>query len=122
MREIPRAEAALFGIEAKRNLAFFKDNAIVIAEHREEHPAPEVRSGSLPIDIEIGGERRLLTPFENIEPPSIVASHTHVVRDEVKNQSHAMRVKRIDKGAKIRLAADLPVEFIVIDDVVAVGR
>jgi hypothetical protein len=48
---------------------FLEDHAILIAEHREKHAALEVGPTSIPVDVQIGGEWRILTPFEHIQPP-----------------------------------------------------
>ena len=123
MIEVPRAEAPLLGIKAKCDLAPFQDYAVLIAEHRKKHAALEVGATAVPVDVEVGGERRISAPFEDIEPPGIVVSaDAHVVRDKIEDQAHVVGVQSIDQRAEIRVAADLGVEPVVIDDVIPMGR
>ena len=98
MIEIPGAEAPFVRIEAEHDLAILEDHAILIAEHREKHAALEVGPTSIPVDVEIGGEWRILTPFEHIQPPGVVIStHAHMVRHEIEDQAHTMRMQRVDQ-------------------------
>src|SRR6516165_5844297 len=122
MLEIPCAEGPLLAIEAQRDLAFFEDHPVVVPQDGEEYAAFEVRPTGVPVDVEIDGERRLLPPFENIEPPNIVAADSHVVWDDIEDQPDAMRMERIDERPEIGLCADFRIEAVVIDDVVTMGR
>src|SRR6516225_3024645 len=123
MIEVPGTEAPFVRIEAKHDFAILEDHAILIAEYREQHAALEVDPTSTPVDIEIGGEWRFLTPFEHIQPPGVVIStHAHMVRHEIEDQAHTMPMQRVDQCLEIRLAADLWVELVVVDDVIAMRR
>ncbi len=121
MIEIPCAEAPLVMVEAQGDLSLLENRAVLVAEHGEERASLEVGPNGIPVDIEIAGERRISSPLENIVPPRIVTANGHVVRDEIEDQSHTVRVQRVDERAEIRLAADFRVQPVMIDDVVAVG-
>src|SRR5712691_2927523 len=123
MIEIPGAEAPLYGIKAEIDAALFEDHAVLIAENPQQNPALEVGAGRIPIDVEIGGKRRFFTPFEGIEPPGVVTTaNRHVVRDDIENEPHAMRVKRRHQGLEFRLAAEFRIDPVMADDVVAMVR
>src|SRR6266478_2040331 len=122
MLEIPCAEAPRLGIKAERNLSLLEDEPVVIAQYGQQDPVLEVRPDAVPIDVEISGERRLSAPFENTAPPGVVAADSHMVRDKIEDQPHAVRMQRIEKRAEVRLRADFRIEPVVIDDVVAMRR
>src|SRR5260370_36206438 len=65
---IPGAEAAVAGIEAQADLALLEDDAVLVAEHREQHLAGEVGTVRLPFEFEEHGLRRPPAPFEEREP------------------------------------------------------
>src|SRR5919109_1925211 len=94
----------------------------MVAQHRQKHPALEIRAKRVPVDVEIGGEWRFLTPFQDIEPPNIVAPDTHMIGDEIEDQTHPMGMKGIDERPKLRLCPDFRVELVVINDVVTMRR
>ena len=55
----------------------------------------------MPVDIEIGGERRVRPIFENIHPPRIFAAGCHVIRHDIQQQSHAAVFQFAQKLVKI---------------------
>src|SRR5579862_904795 len=74
----------------------------------------------MPVDIKKAGVDGGLAVFKNVEPPDVIAPHdAHVVGDDVENESHAVFVKSPDKAVEVFGTADLRIERIVIDDVVA---
>src|SRR4029077_15464770 len=108
MRKIPGAEAPQLSVEAKLDLAVFEDDAILIAEHWQQHPTFEVGPHGVPVDVEIFGEGRTLAPFENVEPPGVVgAADGHVVGDEVEDEAHAVLTHCISECAEVLVAAEL---------------
>ena len=122
MLEIPCAEGPRLGIEAKRNLSLLEDEPIVIAEHRQQDPALEVWPNGVPIDVEIGGERRLW-PHSRTSRHQVLSLPIPIwfgTKSRIK--PHAVRMQRIEKRAEVRLRADFRIEPVVIDDVVAVRR
>src|SRR6516162_2238361 len=122
MLEIPCAEASLLVIQAQCYIALFQDHPVMVAQHRQEHATFEVRPNGIPIDIEISREQRILTPFENIEPPGVIAANTHVIGNEIEDQPHTMRMESVNERAELPFRADFRIEPVVINDVVAVGR
>src|SRR5271155_4495326 len=65
--------------------------------------------------------RRGFAVFENVEPPHIVAAHhSHVIGDDIKNQTHLMFVESNYKTVEVFRSADLRIERVVVDDVVSV--
>ena len=92
MIEIPGAEATLRRIEVQCDLASFEDHPVLLAEHRQQHPAFEIGAKRMPVDVEIAGERGFLTPFQDIAPPDVISAVRHMVRDEIDDQAHAVRL------------------------------
>ena len=75
----------------------------------------------MPINIKKTRIHGRFAVLENVQPPGIVAAHhSHVVGHDVEYQSHAMFMESSHKAFKVLGAADLRVERVVIDDVVAV--
>ena len=102
-------------------LAALQHEPVLIAEHGNQHFPRERRVRGLPVDVEevgVGGSRSIL---QHIEPPRIVGAHdAHVVGHHVEDMSHAVLAQPLDEALEIFRAADLGVERVVIDDVVAV--
>ena len=123
MLVIPGAEGALTRIEAQRDLASFENRAVLVAEHRQQNPALQIVPDRVPVDVEERRIGRILAPLQNVEPPGVVgAADPHVVRHDIDNEPHAVRRERRDQRLELGLGADLGVEPVVIDDVVAVRR
>ena len=92
------AEFTTAGVEGELKLRFLKLVAVLISKNRDQHLALQLIFYRIPIDIEkvsvLGG----LAIFEYIQPPCIVAAHhSHVVRDNVQNLSHAVAMKLGDE-------------------------
>ena len=66
--------------------------------------------------------RRLAAPFEHVEPPGVVGADRHVVRNEVENETEIGVLQRAGETREGLVAAELRIERVVIDDVVAVRR
>ena len=123
MREIPGAEAPQLSVEANLDVAVFEDDAVLIPEDRKQHPLLEVGPCGAPVDVEIFGERRVPAPFQNVEPPGVVGTADgHVIGNEVEDETHIAAMQRIDERGEIFLAAELGIEPVMVDDIVAVGR
>ncbi len=54
---VPGAEAALVRVETQRDLASLQHRAVLVAEHREQHPAFQILAQRIPVDVKIGGVR-----------------------------------------------------------------
>ena len=66
--------------------------------------------------------RRVLAPFQHVEPPRIVGEmHADVVRDKIEDQAEVVLFECRAQSLKTGLAAELRIEPGVIDDVVAMG-
>src|SRR4029077_5310179 len=104
--EIPCTETPGLGIETKTNLSLLKDQPVMIAQYGQQNSTLEIRPNCVPVDVEIARERRLSSPFENIEPPRVVAADTHVVWDKIEDQTHTVHMQRIDKRPEVGLRAD----------------
>ncbi len=77
--------------------------------------------GRRPVDIEEAGVHRGLAVLEHVHPPGVVAAEdAHVVRHEIEDVPHAVARAARRQALEVRGAADLRVERVVVDDVVAV--
>ena len=53
---IEHAERALFRIERKFEFAVPQNRAVVVTQHRQQHPARRPLGGGIPVDVEVIGE------------------------------------------------------------------
>ena len=123
MLVIPRAEASLLAVKAQRDLALFEDHSVVIAQHRQQNPALEIRPDCVPVDIEIGGD---------MASPDPIRGHRATRRCRFRSPMWFGTKSRISpmpwacsasiSARKSASRADFRVEPVVVDDVVAVRR
>jgi len=119
---IVQAELAPLGIEGQRHFAAVERRAVVLAEDRQQHLAAQVRVERLPVDVEITRVGRGWPIFQHILPPAVVGTvDAHVVGHDVEDQPHAVAAQRRGEAPEVLLAADLRIEGVVIDGVVAVA-
>ncbi len=104
-------------------LAIVENVTVLLAEERQQYFSAQLGAQRTPVDVEVVGVVRVLAPGEQIEPPRVVvAADPHVVRDEVQDVAHSVRAQRRDERPVVVGVAELGVERVVIDDVVAVQR
>ncbi len=115
-------KTAAIDIEDEHQLARLQHPTVVVAKLRQQDLALRAARARLPVDVEELRERARLAPLEHIEPPGVVGADAHVIGDEVEQQPHAVGVQGLDQGLEIGLGAELRVQVIEVDDVVAVGR
>ena len=90
------------------------------SENGQVDPPLERRLGRLEIDVEIGREFALPSPFQDIHPPTVVISrHADMVGHDVDDQPHATGPQRLRERAKSRFAAERRAHRHGIDAVVA---
>ena len=118
--EIPGGEGAVRCVEPELDLTGLQCVTVRPPENRKQHAGvPPVRE-RIPVDIEDIGIRRFLAPFQHVEPPSVVgAADAHVVRDEVENEAETMLLERGGQAGKAVLPAELGIEPVMIDDIIA---
>ena len=120
MLVIKNAEFALFRVELQLEFAAVKDSAVLIAQDRHQDFELQFVLQRFPVNIEKLGVGGSLSVLQNIQPPGVVSSHdTHVVRNHIEDLAHAVRAQRADKGVEVLDSSDFRIEYIVIDDVVA---
>ena len=108
-------------IECKRDFPLGENGSVVIAQRRHQHPVREIRVGRLPVDVEEIRVDRCLSVFQHVQPPRVVAPHdSHVVRHHVYDLAHPMLMQAGHESVEFFARADLRVQRLVIDDVVAV--
>src|SRR5690606_6776591 len=73
-----------------------------------------------PGDIERSGVAALGAPTEHVLPPPVLQRDAHVVRHEVGDQPEVVADQGVAHGLNARFAAQLILETVVVDDVVAV--
>src|SRR5688572_8838187 len=60
-----------------------------------------------------------MTILEHIHPPGVLGANANVIRHEVRNMPHTMRPQSGHEGLKVFARADLRIECVVIDHVIA---
>jgi len=120
--EVPRGEAARRGVVAKLDFTGLQCIAVRASKDRQQHAGQPAIRDRFPIDVEGRSMRRVLAPFQHVEPPVIVGlADAHVVRHEVENEAEVVRSQRIAHARESLVAAQFGIEAVVIDDVVTVG-
>ena len=75
----------------------------------------------LPGDVEIAGVRRGGSVFQHVVPPDVfVADDAHVVGHDVEDLAEVVLAQGVDEGGVIGVVADLGIEMLMIQNVVAV--
>ena len=115
-------EAALGAVELRLQIARLQHLAVLVAEHRQGDLAADAPGACLPVDVEEGGIGAEPSPLQDVQPPGVVRAHAHVVGHEVEQEPHVVGVQLGDQGIECRLVAELGVEPVEVDHVVAVGR
>ncbi len=119
---IPGAEATIARIETQADLALLQDGAIGLAEHRQQHLADEIGPAGTPVDVEEFRIGREPAPLQHVEPPGIVvADDAHVIRNEIEHQTQAAMLQPVGERVQLFDRADLGIDLIVVDDVVAMS-
>src|SRR5690606_33391477 len=117
------AEAPALGTKIQMDIAFCQRVAIGIAEKWREDFVVENGVRYLPIDIEKIGVSALPSPFEHIEPESIiVAADRHMVGNNIDEHAHVVLAQCRHQFAKAGFTAKFGIDGAVIDDVVTVQR
>jgi len=115
------AERPVVRLERELQLARFENQTVVVSEHRNEHPVHELGIDGRPVDVEELAVDRGRPVLEHVHPPGVVgAHHPHVVGDHVENLAHAVRLQRCAEALEALRAAEVRIERVVVDDVVAV--
>ncbi len=107
-------------LEGEHQLLLLEHLAELIAQNREQHLVGQVGLERVPVDVEKRGVGRTGTVFEHVGPPGICVADAHVIGHHVDNLPQPERLERFDEGVIVLLGADLRIEHVVIDDVVAV--
>jgi hypothetical protein len=92
-----------------------------LPQHRQEHPAPQVRLRGAPFDIEPAGIAGRRAVGEDVLPGGILVRGRHVVGHDVEHEPHPLLRQRLVQRGQVGLGAELGVEHGGIDHVVAVG-
>jgi len=120
MIEIPKVEGAVGRTKTQRNLACGQRVAIGLTENRHQNLAIKLALCRMPVDVEISRVPCVLPPFEDVKPPWIVGfADTHVVRHEIEDETQPVHCERAAKAGEAVVVADLRIEAVIIDDVVA---
>ena len=123
MLEIPGRKAAFAGIVAQLDFAAFERLPVGRADDRQQHAAAGAIGQLVPVDVEGRRMRRSRTPFQHVQPPRIVGKvDADMVGYEIEDQPDIVLLQRRTEPFETGLAAELWIELVVIDDVVAMGR
>src|ERR1700733_3035373 len=101
-------------------LAVVKSVAVEAAEHGQKDFVIERKRRRMPIDIEIGCVSGCGTILKDIHPPWIFRARSHVIRNNVQQQAHALFLQLRLEGLKLLFVAQLAVNPQWIRDVVPV--
>jgi predicted transcriptional regulator len=90
------------------------------AENRQQHPGPARES--VPIYIEMSRMAAVRAEFERVPPPFISrAFDTHMVWNEVDDQTHTGMPQGVAEFKETRLSAQFRTDRRMVDDVIAVS-
>ncbi len=121
MLVVVHGEGAGAGVEAQHQAAGGELHAVVVAQDRQQHAVGEVLRGRAPVDVEEVRERGGGAVLQHVLPPCVVGGeHAHVVGHDVHHDRHAVLAQLRHEVGELGLRADLGVERLVVDDVVAV--
>jgi hypothetical protein len=109
-------------VELQLELARLEHLAVLVAEHRQGDLAAHAARARVPVDVEERGVGAVRPPFQHVQPPRVVRAHAHVVGHEVEQEPHVVRLQLGDQRLEPRLVAELGIEAIEVDHVIAVGR
>ena len=102
-------------------LAVFEHRAVLVAQDRNQDLVLQLFLDRVPVDIEktrIGGAGAI---FQHIHPEGIPLSlDAHMVRDDVQDLAHVPPLQFADQRLVFILRADLRVQAVLVQDVVAV--
>ncbi len=119
--EVAHREGAARRLVAEDEVARGELDPVVISQHRQQHAVGEMLARRVPVDVEEFRQRRSRAVLEHVLPPRVVGGeHAHVVGHEVHHLRHAVARKLGHEGVEVLAGADLRVEGLVVDDVVAV--
>jgi len=91
-----------------------------VVEHGQHDLSPRPAAARRPINVEPTRERRPFAMREHVRPIRILRPDRHVIRDDVDDQPHATFVERAGESIEIVAGAELRIDALRIDDVVAV--
>jgi len=95
--------------------------AVGTTKDRQQHAGMASVRQRIPVDVKRHGIRGLLSPFEHVEPPQIVSvADAHMVGHEIEDQFEVISFQRGAQTGEAFLSAELGIDLVVIDDVVAV--
>ncbi len=118
---VAHCEAAAGSIEYQLELAAIQRIPVEISQHRQQNLAGEGALRGTPVDVEIAGVPRRLTVLQHVQPPGVVvAHHPHVVGNDVQDVAHALLRQGRGPIGEGPPGADLRIDGVVIDHVVAV--
>ena len=117
----PYGELAGGFVELEHELARVELDAVLIAEHRHQQLLVQVAAIRLPIDVEPPRVAGVGAPLEHVEPQRVVgAADSHVIRHEVEQDLQPRGLERGDHRIELRCVAELRVQQVVRNDVIAV--
>src|SRR5581483_2865823 len=118
-REIADAQSLL--VVAERDLALLQTLAVKRAEKRREDFAAHAFVGVLPVDVEKIAVARRRAVFQHVHQNFILAVVGHVVWHDVLHAAQAQAPRGGAQRGETGLAAELPIDAVRIDHVVAVA-
>ncbi|MNF87912.1 hypothetical protein D3C84_703910 [compost metagenome] len=114
-------KSTVLRIEAQGQGAVLQRHAIVAAEEWQQELTLHQRIGRMPLDVEKFAVRAQPAPFQQVQPPGIIAATDgHVVGDNVEDQPHVLLTQRADQTAQRRFAAQFRVDRGGVHHVIAV--
>ncbi len=113
-------EAALGRVKPQGQVAALQGLTVIAAEEGHQQLALEQRVGGVPLDIEEFAVRAQAPPFQQIQPPGVIAATDgHVVGHDIQNQPHLMGAQGRHQATQGGFAAQFRVDGGRVDHVVA---
>ncbi len=107
-------------LEMQAKLAILQDLPELIAEDRQQYFPSNLRSGRVPVDIEIGSEGREATVLEDVHPPAVARlGDSHMVGDDVEKLPHPVISQRRREARELGFAPEVRAQAAVVGDIVA---
>ncbi|GGX08525.1 hypothetical protein GCM10010353_25320 [Streptomyces chryseus] len=108
-----------------KGLAVDRQVVQLVTDPVRQHGQQHLAAAALPVDVEPPGVRRIGPLSQHLPQGPVQAlgrRHGHVVRDDVQDQTEAVRAGRAGQRAQSLLAAEFGPHARVVDDVVPVLR
>ena len=97
--------------KADAKLAAMEDVAVPVLQNRQQQAAFQLGRDRVPVDVEVVGIQRAHAVLKHVAPPAIGRRvESHVIGDEVEDQTHPALPQRRGERSEFLIAAELGIE------------